>query len=101
MQKRVLCYARGVPGDWEAFCVDFDIAVQGETFEQVAALLNEAVLSYADDACHEDQATTRRLLHRRAPLFWRLRLAGSFLLHTVLGARDRKYQAGFDLPCPA
>lgn len=100
--KRVQCFARGVPGDWEATCVDLDIAVQGRSFEEVKSLLDEAVHSYVEDACAEDPETARALLNRRAPLPVRVRLAGSYLVHLLTRKDgDREYKAGFDLPCHA
>ena len=35
MDRMVRCYAKGHTGDWEAICLDLDIAVQGESFEDV------------------------------------------------------------------
>ena len=103
MTKRtVLCHAHGRPGDWEAICFDFDIAVQGQSFEQVKSLLDAAVSSYVVDACAEDEQTAKRLLSRRAPLSVRLRLLASYAAHVLLRRNDeREYQAGFDIPCHA
>lgn len=102
MTKRVLCYAHGRPNAWEALCLDFDIAVQGASFDEVKALLDEAIRTYVEDACAESPETARQLLNRRAPLWLRAKLVASFLLHMAF-RRDgaREYQAGFDLPCPA
>ena len=101
--QRVQCFARGVPGDWEATCVDLDIAVQGSSFEEVKSLLDVAVHSYIEDACAEDPATARALLNRRAPLGLRIRIAGSYLAHLIFSPKDgdREYKANFDLPCHA
>ena len=35
MRKLLRCYAERHHGQWEAFCLDFDIAVQGSSFEEV------------------------------------------------------------------
>ena len=103
MANRVQCFAHGVPGDWEAVCVDLDIAVQGSSFEEVRDLLDEAVHTYVQDALAEDSKRARALLNRRAPIGLRLRLAASYLAHLIFSRRDsdREYQAGFDLPCHA
>ena len=100
--KRVHCFAHGTPGEWEAICVDFDIAVQGSSFEEVRSLLDDAVRSYVEDACAERPAVANRLLNRRAPLSVRVKLAVSYVCHLLSRTReDREYQAGFDLPCHA
>ena len=102
--RRVHCFAKGVPGDWEGICIDFDIAVQGKSFDEVRTLLDEAVHSYVIDACAEEPSTARRLLNRKAPLSVRLGLAASYLAHIVSSSNhdgDREYKAGFDLPCHA
>ncbi len=39
-------FARGRAGDWEAICVDFDIAVQGRSLNEVLARLESAVSDY-------------------------------------------------------
>lgn len=100
---RVWCFARGRPGDWEAICLDFDIAVQGNSFDDVLGRLESAVNSYVEDALAEPPDVARKLLTRRAPLSVRVRLVGSYLLHVVRSwrRRDGDCQAGFDLPCPA
>jgi len=67
--QTLLCYARGRTNDWEAICVDFDIAVQGRSFAEVQTRLEEAVKAYAEAAGMEDAATKEKLLGRRAP-FW-------------------------------
>jgi len=56
-ERLVLCLARGRPGDWEAICLDFDIAVQGESFEQVENLLMTSVRAYVEDAMKESRPT--------------------------------------------
>ena len=99
--KKVQCYARGSEEGWEAMCVDLDIAVQGSSFDEVKRLLDEAVRSYAEDACAEDGATARRLLNRRAPLGVRLGMAASYVVHATFARNDNECRAGFDLPCHA
>lgn len=100
----VWCFAHGRPGDWEAMCVDLDIAVQGTSFDDVKNQLDSAVRSYVEDAMAEDAGTRQRLLARQAPLHVRLQCWATLFWHAVLGRSansDREYRAGFDLPCPA
>jgi predicted RNase H-like HicB family nuclease len=65
--KQVLCFAQWRDGDWEGICLDFDIAVQGRSFEEVKAALEEAVDTYVEDALREEQSVARQLLRRAAP----------------------------------
>lgn len=103
MQQRALWgYAHGRDDRWEAICVDLDISVQGESWDEVKALLDEAVRTYVEDALRESPADRDRLLHRQAPLLERVRLAVLFMVHIVSSRRRRRdLQASFDIPCPA
>jgi hypothetical protein len=104
MVDRVLwAYAHGTDGSWEATCTDLDISVQGADFEEVRALLAEAVSSYIEDALKETPRDAERLLNRRAPWWVRFRLATRFLGHIGSPHRrqPREFQAGFDIPCHA
>ena len=103
MNARMLWgYAHGTPGAWEAICVDLDISVQGASFDEVRALLDESVASYVEDAMKEDPKDARRLLNRRAPFWVQLRFAAVFLAHIgSRGGKQRELRAGFDIPCPA
>ena len=49
MRKLLRCYAERHQGRWEAFCVDFDIAVQASSFEEVYHQLNVAVTDYIEN----------------------------------------------------
>lgn len=101
VRRQIWCFAWGQPGDWEALCPDFDIAVQGGSLDEVRCLLGEAVRTYAEDAQREDPRTAARLLNRKAPLGVRMKLAGSLLKHILRGDGERDSRAGFDIPCPA
>ncbi len=49
MRPRIIkCYAEGRPGKWEAFCLDFDLVVQGSSFQDVYEKLDEQVALYLD-----------------------------------------------------
>ena len=73
------CYAEGTARGWEAVCLDLDIAVQGDSFEEVYRLLDEAVQEYADYVSGLPEEDRARLLGRKAPLADRLR----FLWHVA------------------
>lgn len=83
--RKVTCYAWGVPGDWEALCVDFDLAAQGKSLEEVRRELGDAIETYLEyiDEMPENERT--RFLNRKAPLGLRLRLA---FLCRVFALRD-------------
>ena len=75
------CYAEGRDGDWEAICLDLDIAVQGHSFEEVSASLKGAISLYLETVADLTPEERRSLLRRSAPLAVRLR----FLGHAVRG----------------
>jgi hypothetical protein len=80
VSKNLRCYAEGRDGDWEAICLDLDIAVQGSSFEEVFSSLQDAITLYqgvADLPPNERRA----LLRRPAPLSVRFR----FLTHALRG----------------
>lgn len=103
MKSKVLWgYAHGRPGTWEASCVDLDISVQGASFEEVRSLLDEAVVTYVEDALKEAPADRDRLLNRRAPFWVKLKFAALFIAHiSSRRSATRELQAGFDIQCPA
>lgn len=99
--NRVVCYLHGVSGNWEGMCVDFDIAVQGVSLEEVKARLGEAIQTYIEDALAEDPKTRDQLLRRRAPFWLRWKLALAMLAHVAFRHDDDEFKASIDMPCPA
>ena len=104
--RQVTCYAWGVPGDWEGICVDYDLAAQGASLEEVRSELSDAIESYLECVMESpDAAERRRFLNRKAPLTLRLRLA---FQHRVFAVRDAlrlrpnggTIRAGFVLQAP-
>ena len=75
------CYAEGRDGEWEAICLDLDIAVQGRSFEEVFAALRDAIALYLETVADLRPQERRSLLYRNAPLAVRLK----FVLHAVRG----------------
>ena len=100
MRKLLRCYAERHEGRWEAFCVDFDIAVQGSTFEDVYRALNLAITDYIERVSELPTPDRHRLLHRRAPLCSRLRFLFAFLatLLRSTGSEDDE-RHGYTLAC--
>src|SRR2546423_2948860 len=102
MANEVLCVARGRGNDWEAFCLNFDLAVQGRSFDEVRALLSEAVKTYIEDAAAEPEPARTRLLDRGVPLHVRLLWAWRFFRAAFSGkTHDGDSAFGFPVACPA
>jgi len=102
MAKTLACYARGGSEGWEAICVDLDIAVQGETFDEVYHLLRAEIADYLACAAQEAPDQARRLMTRSAPWYVRLRLKLAFLwIWFIHSGSDDGNTAGFTVPCHA
>jgi len=101
--KTVLtCIARGYDGRWEAFCLDFDLAVQGRTFLEVKKGLEGVVTDYVRAAMAEREPARSRLLNRRAPLLVRVVWGFRFLVATISGKnKSNGSTVGFAVSCPA
>lgn len=66
-QLVVRCLAEKVGGQWQAFSLEFGLAVQGETLPEVKHKLELMLRSYVFDALlGEDRAHALELLNRRA-----------------------------------
>lgn len=66
--EAVHCVAEGRGDQWEAFCLDFDLAVQGHSFEEVYTKLDEQIMLYIESAMQQAEPDRERLLARRAPI---------------------------------
>ncbi|MGR9106819.1 MAG: DUF1902 domain-containing protein [Gammaproteobacteria bacterium] len=65
----VKCYAEKEGNCWVAVCLNFNLAAQGETFEEVKCKLEAMITEYVYDALvGEDRAYAAQLLSRRSPL---------------------------------
>ncbi len=59
------CYAKYDEGQWIAFCLDFDLAAQADTFEQAKTKLENMIKEYVFDALvGEDKEYAEQLLTR-------------------------------------
>jgi len=102
MKRQILCVARGRDDQWEALCLDLDLAVQGRSFDEVRALLCEAVKTYLKDAAAEPEPTRSRLLKRQVPIYIRLLWAWRFFRVTLSGrSPDGDSTVWLPVPCPA
>lgn len=65
----VKCYAEQEAAYWVAVCLNFNLAAQGESFEEAKAKLEGMITEYVHDALvGEDKPYSAQLLSRRAPL---------------------------------
>jgi hypothetical protein len=100
MRRLLRYYAERHEGRWEAFCLDFDIAVQGSSFEEVYQHLKIAVTDYIERLNELPAQDRDRLLHRRAPFWSRLRFLFT-LFNAAYGWRgnvdDERH--GYTLAC--
>ena len=101
MRKVLRCTAEGRDGDWEAFCLDLDIAVQGRSFEEVFRALNEAIALHLETVLALPEADRAHLLDRRAPLSLRLKFFGYALRALFVRDDNGSYHHHFTVPCTA
>jgi hypothetical protein len=102
MKRLLRCYAQRQHGIWEAFCIDFDLAGQDDSFEEVYQSLNWAIADYVERARELPIADRDRLLRRRAPLAAQLGFSLSLLrsaLRSHGGDDDERH--GYTLPSVA
>jgi hypothetical protein len=99
--RKLHCIALGQDGAWEAICLDLDLAVQGRSFEEVAALLNEAIAMHLERAMTLPPEERGHLLHQPVPLPTRLRFAVQAFLLALAKDGSRGYQHHYTMPCPA
>lgn len=78
------CYANKHNDQWQAFCIDFNLAVQGNSFTEVKRKLAEQVSTYIYDALvGDDKEFAEQLLSRKAPLKQRLTYHAIKLAHHI------------------
>jgi hypothetical protein len=73
MRRYLHCYAEGRENQWEAICLDLDIAVQGESLAEVVADLFDAVKLHLEHVATLPDAERSRFERRAAPISLRLR----------------------------
>lgn len=100
MPRAVRCYAEGQDGDWEAICLDFDIAVQGDSFLEVFQSLNKAIGLYLEATTALSEPDRARLLNRSAPFGVKLKFL-ALAIRSLLGGRDGGGHHQFTIPLTA
>ncbi len=97
MRKMVICYAEGVPDSWEAFCVDFDLAVQGRSFEEVYHKLDQQIGVFLEGVMALPENERTYLLNRRMPLIERIKLFFK-VSWSIFSNRGNKLHHTYDVP---
>ncbi|MGH7052445.1 MAG: hypothetical protein ACREFK_10785 [Stellaceae bacterium] len=99
-QEKILsCYAVKQKQGWEAICLDFDIAVQGESFSKVEQKLREALNSYIEYVNTLPQQDRQQFLDRRVPWHVRARFVLGVTLSMLFHGADGSGPQSFGLPC--
>jgi hypothetical protein len=70
---------------WEAVCLDFDLAAQGRSQDEVIGKLREQVALFLDGVAALPAADQARLLRRKVPLWLRIRWLSSVARSVLLG----------------
>lgn len=93
------CYAEKRDDQWQAFCLDLTLAVQGSSAEEVKRKLKHVIVDYVKDALSHDKAHADVLLSRRAPFsYWAKYYWYAFLYR--LGSIHRECRQLFKEPLP-
>jgi predicted RNase H-like HicB family nuclease len=103
LKQPLVCIATGHGDEWEAFCLDFDLAVQGRSFEEVKRDLRQAIEMYVEAALAEPEPARSQLLSREAPFFVRLMWACRLFIVIISrrANRDTAFPIEFPVTCPA
>lgn len=94
----VRCYAEGTTDHWEAFCLNFDLAVQGKSFDEVYRELNEMIQSYLETVSTYPAEDRRRLLNRRVPFAMRAKVMAMYIWAFVFGEKSDKERHNYMSP---
>ncbi|MBR0833774.1 hypothetical protein JQ612_11270 [Bradyrhizobium manausense] len=106
MKYPLECIAHGSGHEWQAICLDLDIAVQAQSLDDVTRILQEAVASYIDDALQQDEPTRSQMLNRSVPFsvraVWAVRLFMATIFRRRLDHNDEDKRGttfGFPVAC--
>ena len=89
MGLKLKCYVYGGGASWEAICVDLNVAVCGDSQQEVRASLGKAVDLYLETVADLPVAEQDGFLSRQAPWHTRARLAISTWFSALWSGRDR------------
>ena len=74
MKITATCFAWRSEAEWEALCVDFDLAAHGKSLEEVRREMQDAIDSYISYVSELPEPERTRLLKRKTPLVLRFKL---------------------------
>ena len=90
-QLLLRCMAQQRDNQWQAFCLDFDLAAQADTLDEAKRKLELQVEEYVYDAlAGEDRQYADQLLTRRAPLSLWAQYYGFGLLKKFVEVRSNR-----------
>lgn len=92
MERELRCYAYGGGTEWQALCVDLDIAVQGVSFDEARSSLATAIDMYLETVADLPAEERTAFLARRSPWHVRVRFA---IMAWFLGLFSRRRAHGF------
>ncbi len=88
-QLIIRCFAERKGAIWQAFCLEFNLAVQGGSFHEVRRKLHEQICLYLHDALEgDDRQYADQLLSRKAPLGIRAKYHGYRIINSFTAAKD-------------
>lgn len=103
--RQLRCFAERRGRQWQAFCLDLNLAVQAGTLDEVEKKLHDMVKSYVELAMEQnDPSHQRDMLYRPAPAsiqlrYWYIRLrvflAQLFGSHNGDANQRRRSRRGF------
>jgi predicted RNase H-like HicB family nuclease len=95
------CHAFGQDDEWQAICLDLDLAVQGRSFEEVFRLLGETISFHIEGIMELPEADRQRLLNRRVPWIVRLKFAVAAFLLGLRSQSNGPFEHRYTIPSPA
>jgi len=101
----VSCYVEGRGDVWEGVCLDFDLAVHGQSFNEVSRKLDTAIQEYVSYARSLPEEDCKRLLTRHVPLSVTLKFMAqlfvTWLFRSRGGGSNGKHWNAYTIPCSA
>lgn len=83
MGFKLRCYAYGSGDSWQAICTHFDIAVEGNSFQEARESLESCIQMFLERISELPEAEREKLLGRKSPWHLRARLACKVWLSSI------------------
>ena len=100
MRRMLHCYAFGSGTEWQAICLDLDLAVQGRSFEEVFQLLTETIAFHLEGIRELPEGDQQRLLARRVPWPVRFKFALAAFMMSLRARGDGPFEHRYTMPAP-